>query len=132
MKSAIIILLAVAVMFMGGCGAIMESVVKDAEKVDPAVAALMKSDTTALSDNCRAGLAEGITAGATVSPDIKATIEVMKSAATDLNGPEYLHCKSWAAWTAFKIRGGKAKADEVIPAFISGLTKLGIKGLPVF
>lgn len=115
------IAIAVMLLTLGGCGA----TTTELAKIDASVQTLMASDAKALTPDCRAGLAEGVTSGASISPDIESTIATMKAGA-NTDSKEYKDCMSWGAWTAFKVRAGKAKADEMISSIVSQLATLGL------
>jgi len=119
-KIAVLALILVGVMCMLGCS----FMVTESAKVDSSVDALMKLDDASLSPACRVGLAEGWTAGATVSPDIKSVIETLKGTVEVASDTEYKACKNWAAWKVFKLRAGKAKADSMLTSIVADMTSL--------
>jgi hypothetical protein len=86
-------------------------------EADSSVSALMKLDDASLTPDCRAGLAEGWTSGATLSADIKNVAATLKETATP-SSTEYVKCKNWGAWGSFKARAGKAKADRMLTDLI--------------
>jgi hypothetical protein len=104
---------------MGGC----TFAVNQLGKVDSSVSALMKLDDASLTPDCRAGLAEGWTSGATLSADIKNVVVTLKETATP-SSPEYVKCKNWGAWGSFKVRAAKAKADGVLTDLVDEVTSV--------
>lgn len=120
MRIKVFSLLALLIIAVAGCSTIPT----EAAKFDVAIQTLMASDDKALTPECRAGAARGITSGATVDPAINATIITMEAnlpEPVDVNKKKA--CTNWGAWVAFRIRGLKAKADEVIPSTISFVTE---------
>ena len=118
----VIRLAVVAMMILGGCA----FNVAELQKMDTSVNQIIAPDGKQASPDCWAGFAEGITSGATVSPDINATVQTMKSVA-DQGSSDYKTCKGKGAKLAFLARAGKAKIDAMLQGVMTDLITLGIK-----
>jgi hypothetical protein len=100
--------------------------VTELQKLDSSVNLIISPDGKEASADCWAGFAEGITSGATLSPDINGTVQAMKSVA-DQGSADYKACKGKGAKIAFLVRAGRAKIDSLLSNVMGDLVSLGIK-----
>lgn len=117
---AIILLLAVAVLAMGGCGSIAKKVVN----IDQDISTIMKScepDKPQMSINCRAGLAQGFLIAPDSTAGVRASAEALKSVA-DPSSEAYKCCYGGAAWISFLIHG----TDDLVDKSLTKIIGLGL------